>query len=53
MRDDKKTNGICRGMDYGHTMARFLILCCQIQIPIPNKYLEFNKKSYSFVEMMV
>ena len=30
--------------DYGHTKAKSLILCgpCQIQIPIPNKYLGFG-----------
>ena len=40
--------------DYGHTMAKSLLLCgpnsnsIQIQIPIPNKYLVFGYKAFVF-----
>ena len=30
--------------DYGHSMAKFLMLLFQIQIPIPNKCLGFGYK---------
>ena len=34
-----------------HTKAKFLILCGQIQIPVPNKYFSFGYKGLVFVEI--
>ena len=44
---------ICQITDNGHTETQSLILCAQIPVPIPNKYLGCGYKSFVFVEIMV
>jgi hypothetical protein len=36
--------------DYGHTMAKFIILCSPNVIPIANKYLGFGYNGFFLVE---
>ena len=39
--------------DYGHTMAKFIILCSPNVIPIANKYLGFGYNGFFFGRKIV